>query len=132
MQSENSIFYDVVGGVNKKGRIFGLGSEAGKIKPSSSRVSDGISNSEYEQMKIFVSNLSEENKTLKEQLQSHSELIRASQEESRLVREQLRQFMETFSLEVASRPPQPAATHDSDTHQPVDDNELDDDHDVDV
>ncbi|KAL2333580.1 hypothetical protein Fmac_014793 [Flemingia macrophylla] len=81
VQYENSIFYDVVRGVNKKGRIFGLGSEAGKYKASSSGSYDGISNSEYEHMKNLVSNLSEENKTLKEQLQSHSELICASQEE---------------------------------------------------
>ncbi|KAL2326330.1 hypothetical protein Fmac_025388 [Flemingia macrophylla] len=133
-QSENNIFYDVVGGVNKKGRIFGLGSEAGKYKPSSSRSSNGISNSEYEQMRNLVSNLSQENKTLKEQLQTHSELIRASQEESRMVREQLRQFMETFSLGLASqssRPLQPPPTDDPDTQQ-SDDNELDDDSNIDV
>ncbi|KAL2342606.1 hypothetical protein Fmac_003891 [Flemingia macrophylla] len=131
VQSENSIFYDVVGGLNKKGRIFGLGSEAGKYKASSSGSYDGISNSEYEQMKNLVSNLSEENRTLKEQLQSHSEMIRASQEESRLVREQLRQFMETFSPRLASQhlhPPQPSPTHDQDDPQ-SNDNELDDDHD---
>ncbi|XP_029128162.1 uncharacterized protein LOC109803761 [Cajanus cajan] len=128
VQSENSIFYDVVGGVNDKGRIFGLGSEAGKYKPSSTFL-DGISNPEYEQMKNLVSNLSEENKTLKEQLKSHADLIRASQEESRLVREQLKQFMEMFSQ--SSRPPQPPPTHDADTIQ-SDDNELDDDHDIDV
>ncbi|KAL2346969.1 hypothetical protein Fmac_000969 [Flemingia macrophylla] len=118
--------------MSKKGRIFGLGSEAGKYKPSSSGSYDGISNSEYEQMKNLISNLSEENKTLKEQLQSHSELIRASQEESRLVREQAEQFMETFSLGLASQPlhpPQPPPTHDQDAPQSKD-NESDDDHDI--
>ncbi|KAL2337294.1 hypothetical protein Fmac_011740 [Flemingia macrophylla] len=63
---------------------------------------------------------------LKTQLQSHSELI-----ESRLVREQLRQFMETFSLGPTSpplHPPQPPPTHDQDASQ-SNDNELDDDHD---
>ncbi|XP_020208217.1 uncharacterized protein LOC109793165 [Cajanus cajan] len=129
VQSENSIFYDVVGGVNDKGRIFGLGSEAGKYKPSSSTFLEGISTPEYQQMKNLVSNLSEENKSLKEQLQSHADLIRASQEESRLVREQLKQFMEMFSQ--SSRPLQPPPTHDADTVQ-SDDNELDDDHDIDV
>ncbi|XP_020227319.1 uncharacterized protein LOC109808653 isoform X2 [Cajanus cajan] len=129
VQSETSIFYDVVGGVNDKGRIFGLGSEAGKYKPSSSTFLEGISTPEYQQMKNLVSNLSEENKSLKEQLQSHADLIRASQEESRLVREQLKQFMEMFSQ--SSRPPQPPPTHDVDTVQ-SDDNELDDDHDIDV
>ncbi|XP_020209038.1 uncharacterized protein LOC109793973 [Cajanus cajan] len=127
VQSENSIFYDVVGGVNNKGRIFGLGSEAGKYKPSSSTFLYGFSTPEYEQMKNLVSNLSEENKTLKEQLQSHAYLILASQEESWLVREQLKQFMEMFSQ--SSRPPQPPPTHDT---VQSDDNELDDDHDIDV
>ncbi|KAL2336993.1 hypothetical protein Fmac_011439 [Flemingia macrophylla] len=101
VQYENSIFYDVVGGVNKKGRIFGLGSEAGKYKASSSG--------------------------------SYDEMIRASQEESRLVLEQLRQFMETFSLGLASQhlhPPQPPPTHDQDDPQ-SNDNDLDY-HDVDV
>ncbi|KAL2322105.1 hypothetical protein Fmac_026484 [Flemingia macrophylla] len=60
VKSENSIFYDVVGGVNKKRRIFGLGSETGKYKPSSSRSSDGISNFEYDQMRNLVSNFSQE------------------------------------------------------------------------
>ncbi|KAL2341154.1 hypothetical protein Fmac_009094 [Flemingia macrophylla] len=78
---------------------------------------NNVAPEEYEQMKNLVSNLSAENKILKEQLQSYLELIRASQEESRLVREQLRQFMDTFSLELASQPlhpPQPLLTHDQD------------------
>lgn len=130
-QSDNSIFLDVVGGVDKKGRIFGLGPEAGKYKPSASTTSyDGVSPSEYQQMRTLVTNLSDENKSLKEQLQSHEELIRASQEESRLVREQLLQFMESFSLSHPSslaprpNPPQPPPTN-QDNQQ--DDDELDDD-----
>src|SRR4051812_41909713 len=35
-QSDNLIFLDVVGGVDKKGRIYGLGPEAAKYKPSKS------------------------------------------------------------------------------------------------
>ncbi|KAL2322537.1 hypothetical protein Fmac_026916 [Flemingia macrophylla] len=48
--------------------------------------------------------------------------------ESRLVREQLRQFMETFSLRPTSQPP---PTHDQDASK-SNANELDDDHDVNV
>ncbi|KAL2340464.1 hypothetical protein Fmac_008404 [Flemingia macrophylla] len=65
---------------------------------------------------------------------THSELIRASQEESRMVHEQLRQFIETFSLRLASQsscPPQPPPTHDPDTQQ-SDDNELYDDSNIDA
>ncbi|KAL2318829.1 hypothetical protein Fmac_032705 [Flemingia macrophylla] len=68
VQSENIIFYGVVRGVNNKGRIFCLGSEAEKYKPSYSRLSNGISNSEYEQMKNLILNWSKENKTLKEKI----------------------------------------------------------------
>ncbi|TKY63655.1 hypothetical protein E2542_SST13533 [Spatholobus suberectus] len=119
-------------GMNSKGRIFGLGSEAGKYKPSSSSISfDGISLSEYEQMRSLVSKVTEENKNLKEQLQTHLKMIRASQEESRLFREQMTRFMESFSLGCASQlvqcGPEPS-TDDQDNQQ--DYNELDDNVDV--
>ncbi|KEH34277.1 hypothetical protein MTR_3g463980 [Medicago truncatula] len=86
--SENFIFLDVVGVVNKKGRIYGLGVKAGKYEPSSSRSSDVISPSEYEHMRTAISKMSAENMELKERLKTNEELICASQEESRLVREQ--------------------------------------------
>ena len=95
-QSDNFIFLDVVGGVDKKGRIYGLGSEAGKYKPSSCRSSDG--------------------KELKERLKTNEELICASQEESRLareqsqedsrlLREQFQKFMESFTQGHSHLPP---------------------------
>ncbi|XP_058744612.1 uncharacterized protein LOC131634279 [Vicia villosa] len=96
-QSDNIIFLDVVGGVDKKGRIYGLGPEAAKYKSSGSSISDGISLTEYEHMKTVISDLSVENNTLKEKLKTHEDLIRASQEDSRLLREQLFRFMESFS-----------------------------------
>ena len=132
-QSDNSIFMDVVGGVNKKGRIYGLGSEAGKYKASTSRSFDGIFHSEYEQMKSLVSSLTVENKTLHERLETHEdrfrsneELIRSSQEESHILREQLYNFMQNFSLsrpfplpshaDPLPPPPQPPST-DQDNQQ---------------
>ncbi|TKY62948.1 hypothetical protein E2542_SST12813 [Spatholobus suberectus] len=67
-QFDNNIFYDVVGGMNSKGRMFGLGSEIGKYKSSSSSMSsNGISLSEYDQMRSLVSKVIEEKKNLKEQ-----------------------------------------------------------------
>ncbi|KAK2441843.1 hypothetical protein QL285_013089 [Trifolium repens] len=123
-QSDNNIFLDVVGGVDKKGRVFGLGPEAGKYKPFVSSTSNGISQSEYEHMRAVISNLSAENMTLKDKLKTHEDLIRASQEESistreesrlareesRLLREQFQQFMKTFSLGQSHLPPCPDST----------------------
>jgi len=118
-QSHNFIFLDVVGGVDKKGRIYGLGTEAGKYKPSSSRSSDGILPSEYKHMTIAISKMSAENMELKERLKTNEELIRASQKESRLAREQSQQskedsrwlreqfqkFMESFTQGHSHLPP---------------------------
>jgi len=56
-QSDNFIFLDVVGGVDKKVRIYGLGAEAGKYRPSSPRSSDGISPYEYEHMRTEMSKM---------------------------------------------------------------------------
>jgi hypothetical protein len=67
---------------------------------------------------------SAENMTLKYQLRTHEDLIRASQEESistreesrlareesRLLREQFQQFMKTFSLGQSHLPPCPDST----------------------
>ncbi|KAK2451908.1 hypothetical protein QL285_010918 [Trifolium repens] len=113
-----------VGGVDKKGRVFGLGPEAGKYKPFVSSTSDGISLSEYEHMRAVISNLSAENMILKDQLKTHEDLIRASQEESistreesclaqeesRLLREQFQQFMKSFSLGHSHLPPRSDST----------------------
>ncbi|TKY65014.1 hypothetical protein E2542_SST07867 [Spatholobus suberectus] len=71
--------------MDKKGHIYGLGPEAGKYKSISITSLDGVSPSEYEEMRNTISNLSAENKTLKERLQTHEDLIRSSQEESRLI-----------------------------------------------
>ncbi|RDY12934.1 hypothetical protein CR513_02215, partial [Mucuna pruriens] len=61
-QFNNDMFYDVVGGMNKKGRILGQDSEARKYKlVFSITSSDGISLFEYDQMNSKISNLTEEN-----------------------------------------------------------------------
>jgi hypothetical protein len=104
---------DVVGGEDKKGRVYGLGTEAGKYKPSRSSTYGGISPSEYQHMRTIISDLSAENTTLKEKLKTHEELIHQSQEDSRLLREQLYQFMAKFSLSLPPRsdpPPPPPPT----------------------
>jgi hypothetical protein len=105
---------DVVGGVDEKGRIYGLGPEAEKNKPSRSSTYDGISSSEYQHMRTIISDLSAENTTLNEKLKTHEELIHQSQEDSRLLREQLFQFMAKFSLShhlpPHSDPPPPPPT----------------------
>lgn len=69
-QSANNIFLEVVGGVDTKGRIYGLGPEGrkGKYKPSA-KSSIGISPSEYEQMMTEISNSTAENNRLKQQLE---------------------------------------------------------------
>ncbi|KAL2326283.1 hypothetical protein Fmac_025341 [Flemingia macrophylla] len=62
------------------------------------------------------------------------EFIVGINEESQLVCEQSRQFMRIFSLRLASQPfhlRQPLSTHNQDALQ-SNDNELYDDHDVDV
>jgi hypothetical protein len=100
-ESDNIIFLDVVGGVNKKGRIYGLGPIAGKYKPSRSSRSDGILQSEFEQMRA-------ENASLKEKLKAHEELIRASQEDSRFLREQMTKLMEMVSQGHPPPPPPPS------------------------
>ena len=124
---ESDNILDVVEGVDKEGNKYGLGPEAGKHKPSVSSTSfDGISpsTSEYEHMRAAISKLSAENMTLREQLKTHEELIRASQEElkthgelirasqeeSRLLRKQFQQFLESFSL---GHPPPPPPCSDS-------------------
>lgn len=38
-QSDDNVFYGVIGGMDRKGRVFGLGLEAMKYKPSSSSIS---------------------------------------------------------------------------------------------
>ncbi|KAJ1404631.1 putative transposase, Ptta/En/Spm, plant [Sesbania bispinosa] len=56
-QSANSIYLEIVGGINKKGRIFGLGSQATTLKNSSTSHSistDGASSREVVAMKAKI------------------------------------------------------------------------------
>jgi hypothetical protein len=81
--------------------LYGLGPEAGKYKPSRSSRSDGILQSEFEQIRA-------ENASLKEKLKAHEELIRASQEDSRFLREQMTKLMEMVSQGHLHPPPPPS------------------------
>jgi hypothetical protein len=100
LENDNIIFLNVVGGVNKKCRIYCPGPKAGKCKRYKSFKSDGILQSEFEQMRA-------ENASLKEQLKAHEELIRALQEDSRLLKEQMTKFMEKISQGHLHPPPPP-------------------------
>lgn len=93
-QSDNNIFLEVVGGVDKKKRIFGLGPEGQNQFPSSTQ-SARISVSEYMQMKTECMQIKAENQILKEQMSG----LHANQEK-------LLKFMEAFS-QSHPRPPSP-------------------------
>lgn len=78
-QFDNTIILEFVGGVDKKGHIYGLGPEVANYKLSTSSRSDGISPSNYEQIRIVIFYLSLKKKTLKKKIKTHEDLIRASQ-----------------------------------------------------
>jgi len=93
-----------------------LGFGAGKYKSSSSISFNKISLSEYEYMRAVISIMSAENMTLKKQLKTREELIRASYKESRVLQEQLHEdsrslqkqfqrFMESFLQGHSHLPP---------------------------
>ncbi|KAJ1442171.1 hypothetical protein SESBI_00986 [Sesbania bispinosa] len=106
IKSDNTKWVSSKSEMIAKGRVYGLGPEAGKYKSSTIASSSGsVSPYEYDQMRALVSSLTAVNKSLQDQLQTHEErlcsneqLIRSSQEESRLLRDHLFQFMESFSL----------------------------------
>ncbi|KAJ1399310.1 hypothetical protein SESBI_30411 [Sesbania bispinosa] len=105
-QSDNNIILDVIGGVNKKGRVYGLGHEAAENK-----------------------SLQDQLQTHEERLRSNEELIRSSQEESLLLRDHLFGFMESFSLGRPSLQhpcPDPHQPPSTDQHNEKDNHVLDD------
>ncbi|XP_061352531.1 uncharacterized protein LOC133297410 [Gastrolobium bilobum] len=59
-QSDNELFLQTVGGMSKKGRIFGLDSEASKYKASQKSASScqGVSANEYNRMRDLVTTIS--------------------------------------------------------------------------
>ncbi|KAJ1377074.1 hypothetical protein SESBI_49273 [Sesbania bispinosa] len=70
-------------------------------------------------MKVLVSSLTAENKSLQDRLQTHEErlrsnekLIRSSQEELCLLRDQLFRFMDTISLGRSSTSPSRLDPHE--------------------
>ena len=58
-QDDNTIYLDIVGGVNKKGRVYGLGSGSLSYFASSSNsaIPEGISTSQYENLTSTISAL---------------------------------------------------------------------------
>ncbi|XP_057451918.1 uncharacterized protein LOC130743707 [Lotus japonicus] len=90
-KSNDDIYLEVVGGANKKGRIYGLGAEAGKFKRSKATSSHGVSPSGYETMINLVSTLTEENKKLKEKMKTYDEKF-----------EYMDRFMESFPQSLTS------------------------------
>ncbi|XP_058772808.1 uncharacterized protein LOC131646885 [Vicia villosa] len=77
-QSDNNIYMEVVGGINKKGRIFGLGSQAATIKESlkSSFIPSDVSSDKVASMEAKI------------------EALTAELEQKNLEQEMLRQKME--------------------------------------
>ena len=77
-QSDNNIFLDVVGGPNKKGRIYGLGSQAVSIVASSSKSSfvpvEGVTPEEVTTMKATI-------QALKDQIQQKDQKWQELQDE---------------------------------------------------
>lgn len=63
-QSDNNIYLEVVGGINKKGRILGLGSQAATIKAASkaspSISTDSVSSEEVAAMQAKIQELTAE------------------------------------------------------------------------
>lgn len=104
--------------MDKKGRIFGLGLEGGKYKPSN-KSSIGISLYGYdEQMRIKVSNLIAKKRALRRNLKMFLQHLQ----------EQMRRFMKTFALSHLPPPP-PAPTNEDDQQ---DDKTIYDDLDADL
>ncbi|XP_057442938.1 uncharacterized protein LOC130734506 [Lotus japonicus] len=111
-KSDDDIYLEVVGGVNTKGRIYGLGQLAEKYKRSATTVD--ISLSEHETMRHLVSKLSDENAMLKDQMKSYDEKF---------------EFMQRFIIERTSQCPSTSANPPTNQQNPDDgddDNEFED------
>ncbi|XP_057440246.1 uncharacterized protein LOC130732151 [Lotus japonicus] len=111
-KSNDEIYLEVVGGANKKGRIYGLGAEAVKFKRYKATSSHGVSPSEYETMRNLVSTLTEENKKLKGKMETYDEKFA-----------NLDRFLESFPQSMASRSVEQSPTNQHN----IDDEELEDD-----
>ncbi|KAJ1405244.1 putative transposase, Ptta/En/Spm, plant [Sesbania bispinosa] len=87
-QYANNIYLEIVGGINKKGRIFGLGSQATTLKNSSTSHSistDGASSGEVVAMNAKIDALTAE-------LQQKN----LEQEKMNLVQEKIKQKMDQW------------------------------------
>ena len=112
-QSDNSIYLDVVGGVTKKGRIYGLGSEAASLAPSTSTASEGCSPSEMDFMRSLVADLTS-------QIQKQQGIINSQEN-------RINSIMERLNL--APNATEPAADIGADKHVGDDAQNMDEDYD---
>lgn len=58
---DDHIFYNIVGGMDNKGHVYGLSHEAAKFKTNSTTSLGGDSHFEYEQMRNLIFSLSTKN-----------------------------------------------------------------------
>ncbi|KAJ1415044.1 Transposase-associated domain [Sesbania bispinosa] len=108
-QSANSIYLEIVGGINKKERIFGLGSQATTLKNSSTSQSistDGASSGEVATMKAKIDALTAE----LQQKNLEQEKMNVEQEKLKQKMDQWEQKFERLMLQnnVPVLPPEPA------------------------
>ncbi|XP_061345137.1 uncharacterized protein LOC133290993 [Gastrolobium bilobum] len=70
-QSDEVLLLQAVGGMNKKGRIYGLGAEAWNYKSTKISASlSGVSTDEYDHMRDLVTSLSSQNEQLKQKYEN--------------------------------------------------------------
>ncbi|KAJ1381978.1 hypothetical protein SESBI_44633 [Sesbania bispinosa] len=108
-QFANSIYLEIVGGINKKGRIFGLGSQATTLKNSSTSHSictDGASSGEVAAMKAKIDALTVE----LQQKNLEQEKMNLEQEKLKQKMDQWEKKFERLMLQnnLPVLPPEPA------------------------
>ncbi|XP_061362813.1 uncharacterized protein LOC133306502 [Gastrolobium bilobum] len=101
-QSDNQFYVQAAGGMNRKGRINNLGSEAGRYKASkiSTNSCEGVSASEYDRIRELITNLVTKNEqlTMEQQetrkcIQTYNDRMHTQEQEMIIMKEQLAQLM---------------------------------------
>ena len=111
-KSDDAIYMEVAGGLNKKGRVYGLGPVAGRYKCADASSSKSVSTSEYETMKSLVASLTDANKQLEQKMKTYDDKF-----------ESMETFMRAFTQNQHSPPSPPSPPMDQ---QNQDDEDLDD------
>ncbi|XP_052176229.1 uncharacterized protein LOC127790674 isoform X2 [Diospyros lotus] len=111
--NEHHIFYQVVSGRNKKGRIYGLGSQGNQSYPSPSgstyNSSCGSVTQDFEQMKLQFTQMNEENQQMRQtmsQMNTENEQLRQQIQDMLRWRDQMNQMMSRIFSN--STPPGPS------------------------